>query len=127
MLPARRPARLDLARRIPAKVAAITVAVIGTIGIVAVVGVAEVWILTTFVGGITGSVIAVWLAFCTSGSTLSAGLWAVGSLSNNYTQSVNGKKGFIICALGGVPAVWGAFAVITRSSLNRSGILRSGY
>lgn len=32
------------------------------------------------------------------GVVLSAGLWAVGSFSNNYTQSVNGKKGFLICA-----------------------------
>lgn len=32
------------------------------------------------------------------GVILSAGLWAVGSFSNNYTQSVNGKKGFLICA-----------------------------
>src|SRR4051812_50048338 len=28
----------------------------------------------------------------------SAGLWAVGSFSNNYTQSVNGKKGFLVSA-----------------------------
>lgn len=32
------------------------------------------------------------------GLVLSAGLWAVGAFSNNYTQSVNGKKGFLICA-----------------------------
>ena len=32
------------------------------------------------------------------GLVLSAGLWAIGAFSNNYTQSVNGKKGFLICA-----------------------------
>jgi hypothetical protein len=38
------------------------------------------------------------LLFCLVGLILSAGLWAVGAFSNNYTQSVNGKKGFLICA-----------------------------
>ena len=38
------------------------------------------------------------LVFCLVGLILSAGLWAVGAFSNNYTQSVNGKKGFLICA-----------------------------
>jgi hypothetical protein len=38
------------------------------------------------------------LVFCLVGLVLSAGLWAVGAFSNNYTQSVNGKKGFLICA-----------------------------
>ncbi len=38
------------------------------------------------------------LLFCLVGLVLSAGLWAVGAFSNNYTQSVNGKKGFLICA-----------------------------
>ncbi len=38
------------------------------------------------------------LIFCLIGLILSAGLWAVGAFSNNYTQSVNGKKGFLITA-----------------------------
>jgi len=38
------------------------------------------------------------LIFCLVGLVLSAGMWAVGAFSNNYTQSVNGKKGFLICA-----------------------------
>jgi len=38
------------------------------------------------------------LVFCVVGLVLSAGLWAVGAFSNNYTQSVNGKKGFLVCA-----------------------------
>lgn len=38
------------------------------------------------------------IVFCIVGLILSAGLWAVGSFSNNYTQSINGKKGFLICA-----------------------------
>ncbi len=37
------------------------------------------------------------LAMCVAGIILSAGLWAIGSFSNNYTQSINGKKGFLIC------------------------------
>lgn len=37
------------------------------------------------------------LAMCIAGIILSAGLWAIGSFSNNYTQSINGKKGFLIC------------------------------
>ncbi len=48
------------------------------------------------------------LIFCLVGLILSAGLWAVGAFSNNYTQSVNGKKGFLITAaaalvIGGAP------------------------
>lgn len=38
------------------------------------------------------------LLFCIVGVVLSAGLWAIGSFSQNYTQSVNGKKGFLVCA-----------------------------
>ncbi len=38
------------------------------------------------------------LLFCLIGLVLSAGLWAIGAFSNNYTQSVNGKKGFLITA-----------------------------
>lgn len=34
------------------------------------------------------------------GLLLSSGLWAVGSFSNNYTQSVNGKRGFIVTSAG---------------------------
>ena len=75
--------------------------------------------LITYVGGITGSVIAAWYAFCVMGSTLSADLWAVGSLSNNYTQSINGKKGFLICASGGVPALAVSFAMIAKSAVGR--------
>jgi len=47
------------------------------------------------------------LLFCLVGLVLSAGLWAVGAFSNNYTQSVNGKKGFLICA-GAALAIGGA-------------------
>ncbi len=38
------------------------------------------------------------LIFCVIGLILAAGLWAVGSFSSNYSQSINGKKGFLICA-----------------------------
>lgn len=37
------------------------------------------------------------LVFVLIGAVLSGGLWALGAFSNNYTQSVNGRKGFLIC------------------------------
>ncbi len=51
------------------------------------------------------------LIFCLVGLVLSAGLWAVGSFSNNYTQSVNGKKGFLVCA-GAALAIGAAQVII---------------
>jgi hypothetical protein len=45
------------------------------------------------------------------GVVLSAGLWAVGAFSNNYTQSINGKKGFLICASAAL-AVGGSYGLI---------------
>jgi len=38
------------------------------------------------------------LIFCIVGVVLSAGMWAIGAFSSNYTQSVNGKRGFLVCA-----------------------------
>src|SRR3954469_14281230 len=52
------------------------------------------------------------LIFCLVGLILSAGLWAVGAFSNNYTQSVNGKKGFLICA-GAALAIGAAFFLVS--------------
>jgi hypothetical protein len=40
--------------------------------------------------------------FCFIGVLSSGGLWAVGAFSNNYTQSVNGKRSFLICAISAV-------------------------
>lgn len=40
------------------------------------------------------------LIFCLIGLVLSAGLWALGSNSNNYQQTFVGKRGFAVCALG---------------------------
>lgn len=51
------------------------------------------------------------LLFALVGLVLSAGLWAVGAFSNNYTQSVNGKKGFLICA-GAALAIGAASTLI---------------
>lgn len=51
------------------------------------------------------------LLFCVVGVVLSAGLWAIGSFSSNYTQSVNGKKGFLICA-GAALAIGAASALV---------------
>lgn len=48
--------------------------------------------------GMVGGLMIYGLIFCIVGVILSAGLWAIGSFSSNYTQSVNGKKGFLICA-----------------------------
>jgi len=52
------------------------------------------------------------LVFTAIGSVLSGGLWAVGSFSNNYTQSVNGKKGFLVCA--GAALAIGATNVLVK-------------
>jgi hypothetical protein len=52
------------------------------------------------------------LVFCLVGLVLSAGMWAVGAFSNNYTQSVNGKKGFLICA-GAALAIGAAKQLVT--------------
>ncbi|MEU1728951.1 hypothetical protein ACNF49_30755 [Actinomadura sp. ATCC 39365] len=49
--------------------------------------------------------------FLLVGGVLSAGMWAVGAFSNNYTQSVNGKKGFLLTSsaalvLGALTFLW---------------------
>lgn len=56
--------------------------------------------------GIMGGLVFFSILFNAVGMLLSAGLWAVGSFSNNYTQSVNGRKGFLIC--GGAALIIGA-------------------
>lgn len=38
------------------------------------------------------------LLFTVAGVVISAGIWAVGSFSQNYSQSVNGKRMFLVCA-----------------------------
>lgn len=40
------------------------------------------------------------LIFCLIGLVLSAGLWALGSNSNNYQQTFIGKRGLAVCAIG---------------------------
>lgn len=40
------------------------------------------------------------LIFCLIGLVLSAGLWALGSNSNNYQQTFVGKRGLAVCAIG---------------------------
>jgi hypothetical protein len=61
---------------------------------------------------ITNGIMFFSLLFCLVGLVLSAGLWAVGAFSNNYTQSVNGKKGFLICA-GAALAIGAAFFLVS--------------
>jgi len=51
------------------------------------------------------------LLACLIGLVLSAGMWAIGSFSSNYTQSVNGKKGFLVSA-GGALMIGAAAALI---------------
>jgi hypothetical protein len=48
--------------------------------------------------GMVGGLVIYGLIFCIIGVILSAGMWAIGSFSSNYTQSVNGKRGFLVCA-----------------------------
>lgn len=61
--------------------------------------------------GIVSGIIFYSLLLTLVGLVLSAGLWAVGSFSNNYTQSVNGKKGFLICAASAL-AIGAAYILI---------------
>lgn len=61
---------------------------------------------------ITSGIMFFSLLFCLIGLVLSAGLWAVGAFSNNYTQSVNGKKGFLISASSAL-AIGAAYFVIS--------------
>ena len=53
-------------------------------------------VLQTLTNGIAGFA----LIFCLIGLVVSAGLWALGSNSNNYQQTYIGKRGFAVCALG---------------------------
>jgi hypothetical protein len=39
------------------------------------------------------------LIFCLIGLVASAGLWALGSNSNNYQQTFVGKRGLAVCAI----------------------------
>jgi hypothetical protein len=67
---------------------------------------------TTTASNFAGGVIFYALLLTLVGLVLSAGLWAVGSFSNNYTQSVNGKKGFLICAVSAL-AIGAAYLLIS--------------
>ncbi len=51
------------------------------------------------------------LLFCIAGLVLSAGLWAIGAFSNNYSQSINGKKGLLVSA-GAALVIGGAGPLI---------------
>lgn len=53
-------------------------------------------VLQSLTNGIAGFA----LIFCLIGLVLSAGLWALGSNSNNYQQTFAGKRGFAVCAMG---------------------------
>ena len=66
--------------------------------------------LETAIGFVNGIVFYM-LLLTIVGVVLSAGLWAVGSFSNNYTQSINGKKGFLICVAAAL-AIGAAYVLI---------------
>ncbi len=51
------------------------------------------------------------LIFCLIGLVLSAGLWALGSNSNNYQQTFIGKRGLAVCAIASL-LIGGAAAII---------------
>ncbi len=53
-------------------------------------------VLQSLTNGIAGFA----LIFCLIGLVVSAGLWALGSNSNNYQQTFAGKRGFAVCAMG---------------------------
>lgn len=52
------------------------------------------------------------LIFCLIGLVVSAGLWALGSNSNNFQQTVVGKRGLMVCSLGAI--LIGAAAAIVN-------------
>lgn len=47
---------------------------------------------------LTGGITFYSLLLVIVGLVLSAGLWAVGAFSNSHNQTINGKKGFLVCA-----------------------------
>lgn len=53
-------------------------------------------VLQSLTNGIAGFA----LIFCLIGLVVSAGLWALGSNSNNYQQTFVGKRGFAVCVMG---------------------------
>ena len=65
-------------------------------------------VLQSLTNGIAGFA----LIFCLIGLVLSAGLWALGSNSNNYQQTFVGKRGFAVCGLGSL--LIGAAAAIVN-------------
>ncbi len=64
------------------------------------------------------------LIFCLVGLVLSAGIWAVGAFSNNYNQSVAGKKGFLIAV--GAALVVGASVYLINYSYGIGDRVRGG-
>ena len=56
------------------------------------------------------------LIFCLIGLVVSAGLWALGSNSNNYQQTFIGKRGIVVCFMGAT--LIGAAAVLINFFYN---------
>lgn len=53
-------------------------------------------VLQSLTNGIAGFA----LIFCLIGLVISAGMWALGSNSNNYQQTFVGKRGLAVCVMG---------------------------
>jgi hypothetical protein len=107
--------RLELTRRVVA-IAQIAVvigfALVGAAGILLALWASRKFVsVTTVASPIIDAIIFYTIVASLGGMILSSGLWAVGSFSNNYTQSINGKKGFLICA-GAALALGAAYSLI---------------
>jgi Family of unknown function (DUF6112) len=61
------------------------------------------------------------LIFCLVGLVVAAGLWALGSNSNNYSQSLIGKRAVVICAFAAL-LIGGAAAIINFAFESGKGI-----
>lgn len=74
-------------------------------------------VLSDLTNGIAGFA----LIFCLVGLVIAAGMWAVGSNSNNYNQTLIGKRAVVICALGAL-LIGGAAAIINFAFETGKGI-----
>ncbi len=61
------------------------------------------------------------LVFCLIGLVVGAGMWALGSNSNNYNQTLVGKRAVVICALSAL-LIGGAAAIINFAFQSGKGI-----
>ena len=74
-------------------------------------------VLSNLTDGIAGFA----LIFCLIGLVVGAGMWALGSNSSNYNQTLVGKRAVVICALSAL-LIGGAAAIINFSFQTGEGI-----